>query len=273
MLYRTIPSTGERLPVIGLGTWQTFDVRTDKDHPELAAVLNTLYEGGGRLIDSSPMYGNAEEAVGELTAKTRRAEEFFYATKVWTQGRDEGIKQMENSIIKMGRQVIDLMQIHNLLDWETHIRTLRRWKDEGRIRYIGVTHYTDSSHGSLEKLISNESLDFVQFNYSIFSRHAEQRLLPVAAELGVATLINRPLGEGRVFDAVRGKPLPAWTSDYGIHSWSAFFLAFITAHPAVTCVIPATSNPKHMADNISAGTAGAIDEAVRQRMIAVIKDL
>jgi diketogulonate reductase-like aldo/keto reductase len=273
MLCRVIPSTGEYLPVIGLGTWQTFDVNPATAHPELSAVLNGLHSAGGRLIDSSPMYGRAEEVVGALAARSALADDFFYATKVWTTGRDEGIRQMEQSFQRMSRPVIDLIQIHNLVDWKTHLPTLRAWKEEGRIRYIGITHYTDASHATLEAILAEESLDFVQFNYSIFSRHAEERLLPAAAHEGVATLINRPLGEGRAFDKVRGKPLPEWAGEYGISSWSTFFLKFIVANPAVTCVIPATSSPEHMVQNAEAASGIPIDEAMRQKMLEVVKNL
>ena len=272
MILQTIPATNELLPVIGLGTWQTFDVAPDAGNTELPAVLSTLRKAGGKLIDSSPMYGRAEDTVGRLAVASGNDADFFYATKVWTTGKDEGIRQMEASFSRLRRPVIDLMQIHNLVDWETHYQTLRAWKEEGRIRYIGITHYTDDSHATLERILATLPLDFVQFNYSIFSRHAEQRLLPAAAAHGVATLINRPLGAGRVAEIVRGKVLPPWAKDYGIESWGSFFLKYIVAHPAVTCVIPATANPSHMADNASAGEGPMPDEATRSRMAALIAD-
>jgi diketogulonate reductase-like aldo/keto reductase len=272
MILRTIPSTGETIPVIGLGTWQSFDVSPSSNLDSLKNVLDETINAGGKLIDSSPMYGRSEEIVGLLTANAS-AEKFFYATKVWTTGRNEGIHQMENSFRKFQREVIDLMQIHNLVDWKTHLPVLRKWKEEGRIRYIGITHYTDSMHSELIKIIRSEQIDFVQFNYSIMDRHAEENLLHLAADYGIATLINRPLGEGRLFNKVKGKTLPSWAQEYNIKSWSQFFLKFIISHPAVTCVIPATSNPSHAADNMNAGSEPLPDEPVRKRMVAFVKEL
>ena len=271
MLHRLIPSSGESLPVIGLGTWQTFDVPRDSKTDGPAQVLEELASRGGRLIDSSPMYGRSEETVGRLTEASGDADRFFYATKVWTTGRQEGIAQMEESFRRFRRPVIDLMQIHNLLDWETHLETILEWKAAGRIRYIGITHYLDDSHEELERIISTVPLDFVQFNYSIFSRHAEQRLLPAAAANGVATLINRPLGEGNAFKEVAGRALHDWAGELGIQSWSQFFLKFTLSHPAVTCVIPATANPGHMADNAQAASGPIPDEATRERMATLAR--
>jgi diketogulonate reductase-like aldo/keto reductase len=271
MLQRAIPSTNELLPVIGLGTWQVFDVSPQSEHPTLVRVLNSMHEAGGTLIDSSPMYGHAEEAVGNLTQATGMAGEFFYATKVWTEGREAGIAQMESSFHKMKRTTIDLMQVHNLVDWKTHMETLKQWKAEGRIKYIGITHYTDAMHQELEKIIRSVPVDFVQFNYSIVHRAAEKRLLPGAAEHGVATLINRPLGQGQHFNMVSGKPLPEWAAAYNINSWSQFFLKFIVSHPAVTCVIPATARPQHAADNMQAGYGPLPDAAAREKMAAVVE--
>lgn len=251
MIKRTIPSSGEELPVIGIGTWKTFDVTGKNALPSLTQVLQIMQQAGGTLIDSSPMYGNAETIVGELTADPAWGDHFFYATKVWTTGKQEGIRQMESSFQKMNRTRIDLMQIHNLTDWKTQLQTLKEWKAAGRIRYIGITHYTDSMHGELERVLSSETIDFVQFNYSIFSRHAEKRLLQAAAGYGVATLINRPFGEGSAFAKVKNKPLPSWAAEYSITTWSQFFLLYIIAHPAVTCVIPATGNPAHAGDNFN----------------------
>jgi diketogulonate reductase-like aldo/keto reductase len=273
MISRFIPSSGESIPVIGLGTWQTFDVNPGRPNDSLLQVLTVFHQAGGRLIDSSPMYGQAEAAVGALTHALRKADDCFYATKVWISGKEEGIWQMESSFRRMRRSVIDLMQIHNLVDWKTHIETLRKWKDQGRIRYIGITHYTDDSHAALEQIITSVPIDFVQFNYSIFSRHAEHRLLPTAADHGVATLINRPLGEGRVFERVKGKPLPSWAKEYGIDNWSTFFLKFIVSHPAVTCVIPATSNPAHMVENVAAGSGAMPDHIMRRKMVDAVNAL
>ncbi|GAB2556974.1 aldo/keto reductase [Spirosoma aerophilum] len=270
MLERIIPSSKEKLPVIGLGTWQTFDVSNQSAMEPLQQVLQTLHQYGGTLIDSSPMYGRSEAVVGKLTNGTQLQDQFFYATKVWTQGHDAGIKQMNESFDLMHRKTMDLMQIHNLVDWKTHLKTLRDWKASGRIRYIGITHYTDSMHDELKKIISSTPIDFVQFNYSIVSRNAEKRLLPAAANHGVATLINRPLGEGGLFAKVRGKTLPGWASELGIESWGQFFLKFLVAHPAVTCVIPGTSKPEHMTDNAKAGIGALPDKATREKMAALI---
>lgn len=269
MIQRTIPSSGELLPVMGIGTWQTFNVpvRNNQSDGTLSAVLDIFYQSGGRLIDSSPMYGHAEAMVGKLTEALPEKREFFYATKVWTKGKADGIRQMEDSFQKMQVQTMDLIQIHNLVDWEIHLKTLRAWKEEGRIRYIGITHYTDDAHPLLEKVINSHPIDFVQFNYSLFNRHAETHLLHTAANRGVATIINRPFGEGRIFAKVAGKPLPEWAQEYGIASWSQFFLKYIISHSAVTCVIPATSDPEHAADNMKSGDGMLPDDKVRKKML------
>ncbi|MBX0288861.1 aldo/keto reductase [Hymenobacter sp. HSC-4F20] len=273
MLTRLIPSSQEPLPVVGLGTWQTFDVRGAGAHPQLRHTLETLRASGGSVIDSSPMYGRAEEVVGELTSELPTQNEFFYATKVWTQGREAGIRQMEESLRKLRRTSLDLLQIHNLVDWKTHLATLRQWQAAGRVRYLGITHYTDAMHPELERVLRQEKLDFVQFNYSILDRHAEQRLLPAAAELGVATLINRPFTEGSLLARLRGKALPAWAAELGITSWPQFLLKFILSHPAVTCVIPGTSNPAHLADNLRAAHGPLPDTATREKMAAYVRGL
>lgn len=271
MIERPIPSSGASLPVVGLGTWQTFDVPLQGNLDAQRQVLHTLHGTGGRLIDSSPMYGQAETVVGTLTRDMPAANDFFYATKVWTEGRTAGIRQMEASLQKMERTSVELMQVHNLVDWKTHLDTLRGWKEEGRVRYIGITHYTDAAHGELENVLSAHPVDFVQFNYSIAARHAEKRLLRAAADRGVATLINRPFGEGGLFARVRGQQLPAWVAAYGIQSWSQLFLKFIIAHPAVTCVIPATRDPRHAAENGAAGSGPLPDEAAREKMAALLQ--
>lgn len=273
MMTRPIPSTDEALPVIGLGTWQTFDVAGNSAWPSLQKVLETMHNAGGRLIDSSPMYGNSEKVIGDITQHMSTQNDFFYATKVWTTGRQEGIRQMESSFQKMKRTTIDLMQIHNLTDWQTHLPVLQQWKQSGKIRYTGVTHYTDSSHDNLEQVIRKEKPDFVQFNYSILSRHAEKRLLPAAADTGVATIINRPFGEGAYFRRIAGKPLPSWAGEYAINNWAAFFLKFILSHPAVTCIIPATASPGHALENFNAGEGVLPDAAGRNKMIAYIEGL
>lgn len=270
MITRNIPSTNEALPVIGIGTWKTFDVSPQSDTEPLKQVLKTMHHAGATLIDSSPMYGHAEEVIGEVSQATGMADSFFYATKVWIQGKDEGIQQMQDSMRKMRRETIDLMQIHNLVDWKTHLQTLRKWKEEGKVKYIGITHYTDNMHDELVRIISSEQIDFVQFNYSITARNAENRLLPAAADHGVATLINRPFGEGALFKFVLGKKLPEWAGEYGISSWAQFMLKFIVSHPAVTCVIPATSKPTHAQVNCLAGNEPLPGESVREKMAEMI---
>jgi diketogulonate reductase-like aldo/keto reductase len=267
MIQRTIPSSGEALPVIGLGTWQSFDVDPKNTGPQ-KKVLEVFRKSGATLIDSSPMYGRSEEVVGALTKDDGY---YFVATKVWTKGKKPGIAQMEDSFRKLKRTSIDLMQVHNLVDWEVHLQTMNEWKKEGKIRYIGITHYTDGMHADLEKIVNKVPLDFVQFNYSIDDRHAEKRLLAAAASNGVATLINRPFGEGRLFRKCAGKMLPGWTKEWGITNWSQFFLKFILAHPAVTCVIPATSNAEHAHENLGAADEPLPDEKTRIKMAELIE--
>jgi len=273
MLTRPIPSTQQPLPVIGLGTWQTFDTFSKAAYPQLQQTLDTLHAAGGTVIDSSPMYGRSEEVIGDLTAQSAVREAFFYATKVWTQGRQAGIQQMEASLRKMQRTRLDLIQIHNLVDWQTHLATLREWKAAGKVKYLGITHYIDGMHAELERVLITEPVDFVQFNYSILDRHAEQRLLPAAAAHGVATLINRPFTEGSVLRRVQGKALPAWAEELGISSWAQFLLKFIISHPAVTCVIPGTRDPQHLVDNLKAGEGELPDEATREKMAAFVRSL
>ena len=265
---RILSSADETLPVVGLGTWIQFDVGdADAERQPLREVLQRMAERGGTLIDSSPMYGKAEEVVGDLTAETGLADRFFYATKVWTSGEQEGIRQMEASLRKMRRPKMDLMQIHNLLDWQTHLKTLRRWKEEGKIRYIGITHYKSSAHEQLEQIVRSEIIDFVQLNYSLRVRDAENSLLRSAQDRGVSVIVNEPFEKGSLFSAVRDKTLPEWAAEYDIQSWAQFFLKFILSNPAVTCVIPGTSNPAHVADNMGAGYGKLPDEAGRKKMV------
>jgi len=274
MSKRKIPSTGELIPVIGLGTWQTFDVGNDSDaRVRLQSVLNEMQQLGGAMIDSSPMYGSSEKVVGDLSQKTTNPSDFFYATKVWTTGKDQGIREMNASFEKMQRTQMDLMQIHNLLDWKTHLKTLRKWKEEGKIRYWGITHYTDSSHRQLADVIKAERPDFVQFNYSIRDRHAEKFLLPTCQEYGAATIINRPYETGSLFRITKGVALPEWAAEFDIHSWGQFFLKFILSHPGITCVIPGTSKVKHVIDNMKAGYGRFPDEKGRERMADFIGKL
>ncbi len=268
MLTRPIPRTGEQIPVIGLGTWQTFNVGTDpKERAPLRDVLKRFLDGGGRVIDSSPMYDRAELVVGDLLEELGQARTPFLASKVWTMGRAEGEQQMRTSIQRMGRGRMDLMQVHNLVDVRTHLATLRAWQEAGDIRYIGVTHYQPAAFDTLEKLIRQEALDFVQLPYSIAQREVESRLLPLCAEQRVAVLVMSPFEQGGLFQKVRGKPLPPWAAEFDCATWAQYFLKFILGHPAVTCPIPATSNPKHLEDNLKAGFGRLPDEKTRARMV------
>jgi len=234
-------------------------------------VLTLFVQHGGRLIDTSPMYGRAQETIGDLTVEAGIEDRLFYATKVWINGAQNGINQMDESLSEMKRKKIDLMQVHNLVDWKIHLETLRQWKSEGKIRYIGITHYSSMYHDQLEKVIREEKIDFVQFNYSIRQRNAEKNLLQTAMEKGVAVIINEPLEKGSLFKLVKGKSLPPWSAEYDIRSWAQFFLKYIIAHPAVTCVIPATSNPANLVDNMSAGHGCLPDEDLKKRMILYLE--
>lgn len=265
-ILRRIPSSGEGLPVIGLGTYIAFDVEDAAARSGPAEVLRSFFSTGGKLVDSSPMYGRAEEVVGDLLQAMTPRPALFAATKVWTRGRAAGIEQMEASMRRMRVPVVDLMQVHNLLDWKTHLPTLRAWKSEGRIRYIGITTSHGSGNREMESLMKTEPLDFVQFSYSIEDRRAEERLLPLAAERGIATLVNRPFEQGGMFRRTRGKPLPDWAAEFDCRSWAQFFLKFILAHPAATCVIPATSKPQHLQDNMGAGFGRLPDPELKARM-------
>ncbi|MCL6265761.1 aldo/keto reductase [Flagellimonas myxillae] len=271
---RPIPKTGEALPIVGLGTWQTFDVGSSPEkHKVLSQVLSTLHSLGGTVIDSSPMYGSSERVVGDLTRELTFHNRLFYATKVWTSVKQAGIRQMDSSLSKMGRKQMDLMQIHNLVDWKTHVKTLKEWKEQGKIRYWGITHYVDSAHASLEHIMASEQPDFVQFNYSIRSRHAEKSLFETAKKHKVATLINQPYGGGSLFRLVKGKLLPPWAKEWDINSWGQYFLKFILSNPEVSCVIPGTSKPHHMLDNMGAGLGKIPDKTARNKMAAYLKTL
>lgn len=266
-LARPIPRTGELLPVVGLGTWQTFDVGPEAaQRTELKEVLRELAALGGRVVDSSPMYGQSERVVGDLVADLGNRDRYFFATKVWTTGRDAGIRQMENSLRLMRTQVMDLMQIHNLVDHETHLRTLREWKSAGRIRYLGITHYHSGAYAELERLVKSRQYDFAQFNYSLDEPEAEARLLPACAASGTAVLINRPFAQAGLFGRVRGKPLPPWAAELQCASWAQFFLKWILGHPAVTCAIPGTRRVAHLRDNLGAANGPLPDAAIRKRM-------
>jgi len=274
IITRPIPASGETLPVIGMGTWITFDVGSDP--AELAtrvAILRTFFARGGAFIDSSPMYGRAEATLGYCLERVADHEALFSATKVWTRGRAAGIRQMERSRGLWGVARFDLMQVHNLLDWEAHLPLLKEWKAEGRIRYLGVTTSHGRRHAELERLLRAEPLDFVQFTYNIADREAEARLLPLAAERGIAVIINRPFQGGRLFRAVHGRPLPAWAAEIDCANWAQFFLKFIVSQPAVTVAIPATSQVAHMEENMGALHGALPDGATRRRMVAAFAEL
>jgi aryl-alcohol dehydrogenase-like predicted oxidoreductase len=253
LITRKIPSTGEAVPVIGIGTSGPFEVGTSaSERAPLKEVLDAFFAAGAKLVDTSPMYSTAEGVLGDLFTPQMH-ERVFLATKVWTRGEREGAAQMKKSADLMKHPKLDLIQVHNLLDLDTQLKTLRAMKEAGRVRYIGITHYTVGSHTDLARVIEREKIDFVQLNYSAATRNAEQRLLPLAADKGVAVLVNRPFEDGDLFDAVKGKPLPAWASEFDAASWGQVFLKYILAHPAVTAVIPATGKVRHLEDNLAAG--------------------
>lgn len=269
MLTRPIPRTGEALPIVGIGTWQTFDIGEDRGElNQRKEVLDALFAAGGKVIDSSPMYGRAEVVVGKLLTEMEAHDKAFLATKVWTSGATAGVTQMNQSFEKLQTKTIDLMQIHNLVDWRTHLRTLRTWKEQGRLRYIGITHYTTAALDDLARILRDEDIDFVQLGYSIATRAAETRILPVAARRGVAVIINQPFDSGSLFSRTRGKALPGWAAEIKCTSWAQVFLKYILGHPAVTCVIPGTARLAHARDNIAAGLAPLPDEPLRRRMAA-----
>lgn len=271
MLSRLIPGTNEELPVIGLGTWQSFDVGTAaSERDPLKEVLNVLIDAGGSVIDSSPMYGRSEQVVGDLTTELNIKDKIFEATKVWISGEDSGITQMNESMNLMKVKQMDLMQIHNLLDWKTHLKTLRQWKEEEKIRHIGITHYHSGGYEEVERILKTEEIDFLQINYNLIVREAAERILPLAQDKGVAVLINRPYQGGALFKAFKSKPLPPWAKEFDAASWGQLFLKFILAHPAVTCVIPGTSKAKHMKDNVLAGFGNMPTEAHQKKMVQLI---
>jgi len=269
-LMRSIPSTGEKLPVIGLGSAKTFDVPFGS--PELnplGQVLALFVKHGGKVIDSSPMYGNAETVIGDLAAKSHLRNSLFIATKVWTNGREQGEAQMQRSLERFQTKTIDLMQVHNLADVEVQMGSLREWKSKGRIRYTGITYSEDRGFGEVERIMRLQKPDFVQINYSLVDRGAAQRILPLAQELRMGVIINRPFGGGGVFKVISAKPLPVWAAEFDCTSWAQFLLKWILAHPAVTCVIPATNNPQHLEDNMAAGVGRLPDAKTRQRMASL----
>jgi len=270
---RPIPSSGEALPVIGCGTYVGFDhAPGTPEYSQLPSVVGALLDAGGKVLDSSPMYGRAEATTGALLAANGRRAEAFLATKVWTSGRAEGVRQMEASMRLLRADRIDLMQIHNLLDWRTHLATLRSWKDAGRIRYLGITHYTASAYAEVEAVLRAEKLDFLQINYALDDREAERRLLPLAAERGVAVIVNMPFGGGGLLRGLLAKPLPSWAAEIGCTSWAQLLLKFVLSHPAVTCAIPGTRRREHMEDNVRAGFGSVpAPEFWRDKLAAIVR--
>lgn len=267
MLRKTIPGTAESLPVIGLGSSRTFNVGSDDPiMADFVTLIQEFFAQGGELIDSSPMYGSAEQVIGELLKQINSRDRLFAATKVWTDGKQAGIQQMENSAYKWGIDRFDLMQIHNLRDWRTHLETLKAWKAEGKVRYLGITTSHGQSHRELETILRQEPFDFVQLSYNIEDRSVEDRLLPLAADRGIAVLVNRPYQRGSLFRAVKGRNLPDWAEEFDCHSWGQFFLKYIISHPAVTCAIPATTKRRHLRDNMSAGSGRQPDAGMRKKM-------
>ncbi|WP_293678988.1 aldo/keto reductase [uncultured Phenylobacterium sp.] len=271
MLTRPIPSSGEQIPVVGLGTWQAFDITSGGGDWTLAReALQAFADGGGKVVDSSPMYGRAEAAIGALAADLQLRPQLFLATKVWTRGREAGVRQMEDSRRLLQAPVIDLMQVHNLLDLEAHMPTLAAWKAEGRIRYVGATHYTESGYDALEAAMRRHRLDFIQINASAAEREAEARILPLARERGMAVLINRPFAGGDLFARLRRQPLPPWAAEIGAASWAQVLLKYVLADPAVTCAIPGTRNPRHVLDNLGAGSGALPDASMRRRILDAV---
>lgn len=271
---RAIPKSGETIPIVGVGTWQTFDVGTDAgDRARLAAVLDTLFAGGGTVIDSSPMYRRTEGVVGDLLARAGTRAKAFLATKVWTSGAAAGRAQMEQSFARFRADRIDLMQVHNLVDWRTQLKTMRAWREAGRFRYLGITHYTPGAFDEIESVLRAEPLDFLQIPYSIAVTDAERRLLPLARDLGVAVIANRPFDGGDLFARTRAKPVPDFARALGCASWAQMFLKYILGHPAMTCAIPGTDRVDHMADNLGAGRGPMPDAGDRQRMLEVLAAL
>jgi aryl-alcohol dehydrogenase-like predicted oxidoreductase len=275
LLLRKIPSSGEMIPAIGLGTSGPFEATPDEQaRAPLREVLRAFFAAGATLIDTSPMYSTAEAVLGDLLTPEQQAK-VFMATKVWTpgsggRGEAKGIEQMQRSMSLLKHKRVELMQVHNLVDLDVHLKTLRRWKDEGRIKYMGVTHYTTSSYPDLIAIIGREKLDFVQFNYSVGTREAEKKLLPLCADKGVAVIINRAFEDGNLFTRVQGRPLPAWAAEFGARSWAQVFLKFVLAHAAVTCVIPATGKVRNLADNLGAGVGALPDAKQRAQIVAAV---
>lgn len=270
LIQRRIPSSGESIPVIGLGTSGPFEVGIDtKERDPLSAVLTGFFAAGATMIDTSPMYSSAEAVLGDLLTPDMQSKAFI-ATKVWTRGEREGLAQMTRSMELLRRKKVELMQVHNLLDFDVHLKTLRRWKEEGRIRYIGITHYTVDAYPKLMDIITREPIDFVQFNYSATTTAAEQRLLPLCAERGVGVIVNRAFDDGKIFARLKERPLPSWASEIDCSSWAQLLLKFVISHPAVTCVIPATGKLRNLEDNLGAARGRLPDSRQRQMIVEAV---
>ena len=273
MISRAIPTSGERLPVIGLGTWQVFDVSSTPQNIAARKAIVDLFLGeGASVIDTSPMYNRSERVIGDVIGAGAPREAMFLATKVWTDGREAGARQVEASAGLMRTGVIDLVQVHNLRDTDVHMATIRDLQESGKIRYNGLTHYHAGAHDALEAAMRKHRPDFIQVNYSLGEREAGERVLPLAQDMGIAVLVNRPYQSGALFRRVAGHELPDWAAGFA-SSWGQFFLKFIVSHPAVTCAIPATSKPHHMADNLEAGFGQLPDAATRRRMLEFLGTL
>ena len=265
---RKIPSTGEELAIMGIGTWQTFNAGDQAEgHRQLLEIMQVFFDMGGQVIDSAPMYGPAERVVGELLAEIGPPDGLFAATKVLARGQQKGVEQMERSIRLMGVEPMDLIAVHNLVDWQAQLKTLRSWKELGKVRYIGITTHRGRDHLELEGIMKSEAIDFIQVTYNLQNRTADKRILPLAGDLGIATMINIPFQQGTLFNQVREKPLPGWAAEIGVTSWAQYFLKFIAGHPNVTCIIPATSKPDHLADNMSAQFGPLPDPDIRRKMV------
>jgi aryl-alcohol dehydrogenase-like predicted oxidoreductase len=274
MALRPMPRSGEEVPVVGLGSADTFDVGDDAaSRAPLADVLRGLVSAGGRVIDTSPMYGRAETVLGDLLQELGLRPRTWLATKVWTRGREAGARQVEQSLARLRTDRLELLQVHNLLDWREHVPTLRALQEAGKVRYAGITHYRADAHGELERVLGAERFDWLQVNYSLAEPEADARLLPYCRDKGIAVMVNRPFADGAMFARARGKPLPPWAAEIGCDSWGQFFLRYVISHPAVTCAIPATSKPAHVADNSAAGRAPLPDEAQRRRMARYWQEL
>lgn len=274
LLKHAIPASGEQVPAVGMGSWITFNVGPiAKLRDARVKVLQAFFDHGGGMVDSSPMYGSSEEVIGYCLERIDNDQALFAATKVWTLSKARGIGQMETSEKLWGVKPFNLLQIHNLLDWEAHMETLKSWKAAGRVRYVGITTSHGRRHEELAMLMKSQPLDFVQFTYNMADREAEKRLLPLAADQGLGVIINRPFRRGALFDLVEGHALPEWASEFDCANWAQFFLKFIVSHPAVTCAIPATSRVDHMVENMGALKGRLPDAKMRRRMVACVEAL